>query len=225
MTALLTYTLKNQCGGSRPFCRQCANSFTIKSCEPSHCKEPPPSTICLRSKLTFPYVGGDCGACPDDNETMPGGWIVVLAWSDIDGPSGPKAAGSHTFVVPNNGSLIGGTNTCGFHYPSGLDGVSELLLPTYGSEFHEPDEPLSINLHISSGGAIGSVGWNSVAFGHVVEDVFQVFEDMCVLKFPGTGFGDLVADYDRVLTLPNITGPGAAAPNGASITIYPIPPA
>lgn len=55
MTPVLTYTLTQQCGTSRQFCRPCSNSFTVQSCGPTHCTVEPPSQICLA-----PAIGGGC---------------------------------------------------------------------------------------------------------------------------------------------------------------------
>lgn len=62
MTPVITYTLTQQCGSSRPFCRPCSNSFTVQSCGPTHCEVEPPSQICVEPGIEFQEcVTSNCG--------------------------------------------------------------------------------------------------------------------------------------------------------------------
>ncbi len=104
------YSLTRNCGEFRPFCRQCTNSFTIKSCGPSHCEEEPPAVICVTPSVGELWVEGAATVCCvqptiDGVEKIPR--FVVL---EVDLKPGTCAndccaAASGTFVLEWNGIL------------------------------------------------------------------------------------------------------------------------
>jgi hypothetical protein len=100
MTPILTYTLTQQCGPSRPFCRPCTNSFTVQSCGPTHCEVEPPSQICLSAR--GPEIG-ECGHCKDG--VVPGAYLLFVTFYKSGGLD-PVEIGPYT-VVMGERSFIG----------------------------------------------------------------------------------------------------------------------
>lgn len=92
MTPIVTYTLTQQCGNSRPFCRPCTNSFTVKSCGPTHCDAEPPSVICLAPRMST--VECSPSGCDQPQQVI----LMGFVFSDtleggVDGNSGNPSLG------------------------------------------------------------------------------------------------------------------------------------
>lgn len=92
MGVLASWTLTQQCGPSRPFCRSCVNSFSIYSCGPTLCKGQPQSTICLHPVSNK----GECSICKEGIKTaginklkVPVGWPASWNGSFSADPVGP----------------------------------------------------------------------------------------------------------------------------------------
>lgn len=63
---IVQYHLQRQCGNSRPFCRQCVNTFAITTCGPTKCDTQPPGLLCLEPKIptSYPCNIMQCGDTP-----------------------------------------------------------------------------------------------------------------------------------------------------------------
>jgi hypothetical protein len=72
MSVALTYFLTDQCGGARPFCRLCTNSFSVTTCA-SVCTAGP-SVICLKPTITAEI----CPACATSRLVLVSGFDPPL---------------------------------------------------------------------------------------------------------------------------------------------------
>jgi hypothetical protein len=208
MTPVFSYHLSRPCGRSSTFRKNCTNSFTIGSCAASECETNPSSAICVEANRQS-YIDGSCGACPDTNETMPVAWGVAITWGDIDG-AGPFTAGSYSFSINNNGSLIYSKPHCGFH-------AFLSRIPGYPGATLEADTQMYIDCRIAGGEANIALQWTiaATAYSHS----FAVTLDMC----EAAEGGGLVANYSRVLSLPMTVGtdPGGVSDLPIAIVLYP----
>ena len=75
-TPILSYYMTHQCGPSRPFCRECTNSLTVKNCGALQCENPPPSVICVAPGFGLPEAPPCVQFCKDNE--APDGFMATL---------------------------------------------------------------------------------------------------------------------------------------------------
>ncbi len=213
MSSVLTYYLTDQCGGARPFCRNCVNSFTVTNCLPI-CTDGP-SVICLKPALP---PSGVCDSCKDG--IMPLRFLAVFTFTDgrtadsmqvqfIDSyPTQPCDAGfcslvSDTITDPDTAIL-----------PSGVaaDVQTALTLDMSGVVCPEQDFEISWSFAYLSTFAGGDS--RTFVSEYVLDPTIDITEgEGCNRTLVFNNISSSVVDAPIPVILP---------PDGSTITLYPI---
>ena len=222
-TSILTYAMTHQGGPSRPFCRECTNSMTVKNCGALQCENPPPSVICVEPKAGE-FEVGECASYPDCGMTLADTWLITISWpAMLEYAPGvirtPSSAGSINLVGRLGFSSTGTGRRCS-------------ILGSFDSDIYpimDQNGPLNreftIEVELGTGirGAIKNRFVGSPP-NPTVSDGFRADgTDWSQLIDPNSGLGLRCNNYNQIGVLQlGISGQVAIDPmSQITITIYP----